>query len=372
MAATGGAVGRALGIGAAVCAALTVASVVALGVVQDQLDQGVTHATIVSSRESADYAAWKDPKRIRTSFYVFNVSNADRLPFGESPVFTEHGPFVYESLKTKLDPAFDRAADSVTYFERNWFRFRRDLSVADDSFEFTTLNIPFWGVVANARSLGAERQKFFDTFLVKEALHELGWTTNGTHLYSMTRSVRAILFGYADDPLLSALQPLPEPIPQDYPGLQNNESAATARQQGPLRARIGAHDPSVISHLDMWNNQTVISVRGSLHPALSGSARAQANRASLPHPIRCTHTHTHTSAVLPHAQLRPRTASALVDNPGGVARRGQQRSGLWSRPAGRLFCATLHRPAAARGAGRERGPPARVREGRLRPAVRPL
>jgi len=121
------------------------------------------------------------------NFYVFNLVNGQEVvEKGVTPQFEEVGPFVYKEKRVKQD-IVDNMNYTLSYKEKRLFDFVPELSVADDSFNITSINLAALTAVNFA-------QNFPDILhpLVNLALKLSGETM------LVNQPVGKLLFGYND------------------------------------------------------------------------------------------------------------------------------------------------------------------------------
>ena len=137
------------------------------------------------------------------NFYVFNLINGqDVVENGVTPQFEQVGPFVYKEKRLKQD-IVDNMNYTISYKEKRLFEFVPELSVADDTFNITSINLAAITAINFA-------QNFPDILhpLINLALKLTGETI------LIKQPVGKLLFGY-NDTFLSILSKLSKNLVPD-------------------------------------------------------------------------------------------------------------------------------------------------------------
>lgn len=121
------------------------------------------------------------------SFYFFNLKNPADFAQGAKPLVEQVGPFVYREHILK-DEVIDNQNNSITYKERRWYQFQPELSVANESFQITTINMAPVTVLELVRYMPS---------WVHDILNVAFGITNDTLI--IKKNVNELLFGYQDN-----------------------------------------------------------------------------------------------------------------------------------------------------------------------------
>ena len=142
------------------------------------------------------------------SFYLFDLKNGqDFETKGAKPVFEQIGPFVYKEIVTK-ENIVDNKNFTITYNEKRQYTFIRNMSVHDEDFVLTSLNMASITILN-----GVRYQSNFIVSMVNLALRGAGETL------LITKTVNEILFGYKDNFLAILKKLVPSLVPTDVVGL---------------------------------------------------------------------------------------------------------------------------------------------------------
>lgn len=114
---------------------------------KDFITQEVTKQTRLEEG-SDQYSRWADlPFPFEFKIYVFNVTNPEEIVNkGAKPIVKEIGPFVYHERFHKKKVEYNQNDDTYNYSQYLDLEFQKDLSVFDDSYKVTVLNVPLQGI----------------------------------------------------------------------------------------------------------------------------------------------------------------------------------------------------------------------------------
>ncbi|KAL5021180.1 hypothetical protein ScPMuIL_000335 [Solemya velum] len=140
------------------------------------------------------YEIWRDvPIPVYMQFYMFDVVNPQEVLDGERPYVTQKGPYTYREYRSKVNITFNDNG-TVTYRQPRTFSFEPEMSVGNESDEFTTANPLIWTILQALR---------WEPPWLQELLSVVS-TAGGEQLF-FRKSVRDIVWGYEDE-LIHTLQ----------------------------------------------------------------------------------------------------------------------------------------------------------------------
>ena len=156
----------------------------------------ILRTQMVLGPNSANYPFWEDlPIPIRTSMYVFNVSNSEAFSSGlELPDLTEIGPYVFEEHHKKVDLVWNDNG-TVTYKQVRTFQFVPSESKGSLDDRLVLLNVPAATVGATALKLPK----------ITRGLMNLGLKALQEKLF-VAKTAREVLFDGYEDPVLNAAE----------------------------------------------------------------------------------------------------------------------------------------------------------------------
>uniref|UniRef100_A0A1I8JM54 Scavenger receptor class B member 1 n=2 Tax=Macrostomum lignano TaxID=282301 RepID=A0A1I8JM54_9PLAT len=147
------------------------------------------------------YSQFISPKvPVRIQFYAFDLQNPIEVINGDRPFVVQRGPFTYAEVRRKEDVSCDELRDWLTYKQNRTYLFLRNESIADDSWRFTTANLPLVTILNSLRFMPQALQRF--------ASAALAAFPNETLFPRL--SVRDVAFGYHDKLLRLAHEHLGE------------------------------------------------------------------------------------------------------------------------------------------------------------------
>lgn len=156
--------------------------------------------------DTRTFAMWREPPvPIYMDFYLFHWANPERTLDGtEKPKFVEKGPYVFREYHKKENITWNENS-TVTFMQvRKWI-FMKNLTKTNLSLDdtITSVNPIFFTVASLLKSK--------DLSLIKRLAIEAALRAIQTKPY-VSKSVRQLLYEGYDDPLLAALDKLPQKI----------------------------------------------------------------------------------------------------------------------------------------------------------------
>ena len=85
---------------------------------------------------------WIDTPKIKTSVYIFDVSNKDEVMKGAKPKLVERGPYVYDEYHHKVNTKWNLHNGTVTYQNVREYHFNADASNGKLDDIITIVNAP--------------------------------------------------------------------------------------------------------------------------------------------------------------------------------------------------------------------------------------
>lgn len=223
---------------------LIILGITSIAVSDKFIDKFVTK-TANLKKDGELYKQWVDPPiEVYISFYLYNLKNPVEFEKeGAKPVLEEIGPFVFQEFVFK-DNLVDNNNGTLTYKDRREYYFMRNMSVHDQNFKITTLNM--------AAVVVLDKVKYMN-FAIVEAVNLALWLTGETLL--ITKSVNEILFGY-EDALLHRLKPLGL-VPSDIVGLfiERNNTV-----DGIYTVNTGVDDYTKVGKVEYYNYQSQMNL----------------------------------------------------------------------------------------------------------------
>ncbi|KAK3591350.1 hypothetical protein CHS0354_040311 [Potamilus streckersoni] len=209
-------------------------------VIRKMVEQNV----VISPNNDLVYKIWKDyPIPIYMQFYIFHVTNPERVLQGKKPRLKQTGPYTYSEKRFKFNITFNPNG-TVTYRQKRVFQFLRDKSVGNESDIFTSPNPMFWTLISALKMESGEVRK-----VVKDIL-----TLFDEHVF-MNRSVKELLWGYQDS-LLSASQKIdPEWFYTAIVGYFTNKNDT---DDGVYTVYTGERDINLLGVIDKYNGSSVL------------------------------------------------------------------------------------------------------------------
>ena len=145
----------ALGLVALVVAVVVPLYVAHLGTV------GIAQQVTIDPANGASYASWLYDDSGSDGFLVFNVTNPYEIVEGARPLVTAMGPLYYKTINERLDPVFDAAAGTVSWFQKQHYVFDAETTarltggnITTDDFVITAVNVQLEGVLQQAVAAG--------------------------------------------------------------------------------------------------------------------------------------------------------------------------------------------------------------------------
>lgn len=142
------------------------------------------------------YNLWRNsPVPWFISIYVFDLINQNDFINGAKPIVIQRGPFVYREDRFKENIGF-YPNGTISYQEKRNYTFDRSLSVDDESFNITTINVVYMTLMNYLQSENVPA-------IVRLTIEKiLGIFKEGP---VMQRTVKEYLWGY-QDPVLNSLK----------------------------------------------------------------------------------------------------------------------------------------------------------------------
>jgi lysosome membrane protein 2 len=206
-------------------------------VIQSKLDDGVKDFTSINPNAQAQgtegFRTWSnwadaDAQPVFQSVYMYNITNAAEILAspGTKPSLTQHGPYVYQQFKVKFDFVYSTDYDNrqtLSFHEWEYYEFVREqtdpsLDPAVDT--YTTMNLPFQAVTSAITMLGAGNDKWPQLEQGFAKYCPGAYTNDMQRMFTSTRTVKELLFGYVDCVTILAALPANGITPANtFPGL---------------------------------------------------------------------------------------------------------------------------------------------------------
>ncbi|XP_064640909.1 lysosome membrane protein 2-like [Lineus longissimus] len=207
---------------------------------------------------SEAYKMWMKPTvPIYMQFYVFDVVNPAEVLTGEKPFLVQKGPYTYRESREKVNITHN-GNGTVSYEEIKTYNFVREMSVGDDSDNFTTVNIPLLTLVEALR---------FETKVFQDLVSTVLKLFNEDVFVKL--SVNDIIWGYHDDLLALGHDAFPDWIYTSFIGVFSNKNHTA---DGVYTIYTGETDTLKLgvidkfngsSHLNFWSDKYANMVNGS-------------------------------------------------------------------------------------------------------------
>ncbi|PAA83908.1 hypothetical protein BOX15_Mlig025401g1, partial [Macrostomum lignano] len=187
------------------------------------------------------YSQFISPKvPVRIQFYAFDLQNPIEVINGDRPFVVQRGPFTYAEVRRKEDVSYDELRDWLTYKQNRTYLFLRNESVADDSWRFTTANLPLVTILNSLRFMPQALQRF--------ASAALAAFPNETLFPRL--SVRDVAFGYHDKLLRLAHEVIPGMVYTDFIGVL---AGLNNTYDGVYTISAGLRDPQHLGEIQAFN-----------------------------------------------------------------------------------------------------------------------
>jgi len=221
-----------------------------------------------SSQEA--FSMWKDvPVPMYLKFRLFHLENPlEVLQFGEKPLLTEKGPYVYSETRHKQNISFSPDGKVVTYREIRIFNFIPELSKGSEEDVVRLINMPFLTVLVQTKGLNWFIRKTLQGF----------FSLTSSQLFE-EKTVNEWIWGY-EDPLLKLVKDLkPDLVPFTTFGWFMNKNNSDDGQYE-IMTGLGnvSHENQVVSwngkqNLDVWRSSYCNMINGTdgsmFHPFVS-------------------------------------------------------------------------------------------------------
>eukprot|EP00736_Rhodelphis_marinus_P004749 Rmarinus@m.23516 len=243
------------------------------GYIRDEIDSAIDDFVILDEEDDdGGFSSWEsntdedDAERFH-SIYYFHIMNPEEMLQGETPVVQEIGPWAYRSYNIKHDWFWNEDKSEIEFYEQKYFVFDPDNSFpgASEDDVVTTWDLSLfglkWGLVAELGWGVASKQ------LMTSLMDAAGYETP-----FVTRSVKELVYGYFDDPILTAaaavLGQFDMELDSRYPGIFSNFSTyeETVRRRGPSRMYTGKGNMLHAREMIKWENMTLLNVCPSAPP----------------------------------------------------------------------------------------------------------
>jgi len=192
--------------------ALIIQAIVVPVYLHKALVTGLQDAVVLNNPTAKEFKNWADNKDnpLRLAVYVYNITNAEAVVDGATPVIVELGPYVYKQYQINYNTTFAREdgtpttgqtdEDKHTLFFRSYisYEFDRDASVGDAfTTQVTTVNMPFVSFRALAFISDPVNAAATLNYLFTQHGSYIG-STEAQRLFTV-KSVNQVLFGWEDD-----------------------------------------------------------------------------------------------------------------------------------------------------------------------------
>nr|VZI15395.1 unnamed protein product [Spirometra erinaceieuropaei] len=175
-------------------------------------------------------------------FFLFSITNPLEFIRGDRPVVQQHGPFTYHQRQERVDVSLNPENGTISYSDRKFYVFDRNLSGADENITITTLNLAYIAV--------AEKSQQFPTMVsfVMRIL-ELYYNEN----LFVNKTARELIWGYKD-PVLEIVKKL---IPiQTEIGIFVGKNGT---EDGTYVIRDGFNNPEELGQIVSYHNSSSVS-----------------------------------------------------------------------------------------------------------------
>ncbi|KAK7097192.1 lysosome membrane protein 2-like [Littorina saxatilis] len=191
------------------------------------------------------YSKWMSPPMpVLYQIWVQDVINPMEVVTTDAkPVLIQRGPYTYREKREKVDVRYT-SKGTITYREKVWFHFARNLSVGPDTDTLTTINVP---ILTLATLLKSEYHR------IPEA-EKLVFEELGEHLF-LNLTVNQLLWGY-EDKLLNGITALLRkhhvqlPFDDDKFGLFKTTNGTDA---GVFEIYTGVDSVDNFAYIASWN-----------------------------------------------------------------------------------------------------------------------
>uniref|UniRef100_A0A6B2L1Z3 Uncharacterized protein n=1 Tax=Arcella intermedia TaxID=1963864 RepID=A0A6B2L1Z3_9EUKA len=116
----------------ALCGGLLAATVLGPGWLNNYVEANLRARRVVTSNSSQGYNDFQSNMKSGVPYYlnlyVYNVTNPDDIKLGKKPILNQLGPYVYDWKWYKFDINWSSDKDLVSFFQKESFYFRRDLT----------------------------------------------------------------------------------------------------------------------------------------------------------------------------------------------------------------------------------------------------
>ncbi|XP_046354551.2 lysosome membrane protein 2-like isoform X2 [Haliotis rufescens] len=177
-------------------------------------------------------------------FYMFDLKNPEEVHNGETPDMEQRGPYTYRETRYK-ENITHHDNGTVSYRQMRVFKFDRNMSVGDETDEFTTVNPPLMTLLT-ALKFQSEAVRTVISGVLRLTPAEL----------FMTRPMKEIIWGY-HDPLLKVAKKLDhEWFYTDYVGYFINKNNT---DDGEYTVHTGETDISLLGVIDKYNGSSYLN-----------------------------------------------------------------------------------------------------------------
>lgn len=240
---------------------LVTALFIFLGIFVPTMIQRSFHQTLqtqaILTPSSSSFQLFKDNSDypMKLEVYIYNITNTKDVLQGAIPTLTEVGPFVYWNYRQVLDHSFDTNDTELSFRYYEYYTFDENLSVHSQDTLFTQYNLPFWG--AASALLNQNLGETLDSILTN--VKSNGYYQTEQEMAFTSRSVKDMLFGYNDDPMLNEMHTLfGDMFSSNYSGLMTNYTSLNDTAQ-----RLKTSDTILTGYHDRDNTRKYVKYRNS-------------------------------------------------------------------------------------------------------------
>ncbi|VDN43385.1 unnamed protein product, partial [Dibothriocephalus latus] len=198
---------------------------------------------IVLRNGSEIYDAWLSPPgEVYMQFFLFSVMNPSEFVGGKRPILQQHGPFTYRQRQERVNVSLDPENGTISYSNRKFYEFDRNLSSADENTNIIALNLAYIAI--------AEKSKEFPSmisFIMR--ILELYYNEN----LFVNKTAKELIWGYKN-PVLDIVRKL-IPVPTEI-GLFVGKNGT---EDGTYVIRDGASDPEELGQIVSYRNSSSVS-----------------------------------------------------------------------------------------------------------------
>ncbi|XP_071091359.1 scavenger receptor class B member 1-like [Haliotis cracherodii] len=201
--------------------------------------------SVILKEGGLQYDIWRNMTiPVYMQFYMFNLKNPEEVHNGETPDMEQRGPYTYRETRYK-ENITHHDNGTVSYRQMRVFKFDRNMSVGDETDQFTTINPPLMTLLTALR---------FQPEAVRTVISGVLRLTPA-ELF-MTRPMKEIIWGY-HDPLLKVAKKFDhEWFYTDYVGYFINKNNT---DDGEYTVHTGETDISLLGVIDKYNGSSYLN-----------------------------------------------------------------------------------------------------------------